>query len=89
MKENSKIIKAYLFTFAIFVITLLFIYFFAKNAPQFYTGFDEYTDKNISSIIADIIFFILLSANLIGVILCTFYTYKAFFNKSGKKDELN
>lgn len=86
MKKYINIITVYLFTFISFIVTLLFIYIFAKTAPQFYTGFDRYTTKNVLSILADILFILLISVNLIGIILCTFYTYKALSNKFGKKN---
>ncbi len=56
MKKYANIKKVYLFTLMSFVITFLFLYIFAKTAPEFYTGFDEYTSRNVLSIVADFIF---------------------------------
>ena len=88
MKKYINTIRVYLFTLISFIVTLLAIYLFAKTAPQFYTGFDRYTSKNILSIFADILFILLLSVNFIGIILCTFHTYKALSNKFGRKNWL-
>lgn len=85
MKKHINIFRVYVLTFISFIVTILFIYLFAKTAPQFYTGFDRYTSKNILSILADILFIILLSVNLIGIVLSTFYTYKAISNRLGRK----
>ncbi len=85
MKRHINIFRVYVLTFISFIVTVLFIYLFAKTAPQFYTGFDRYTSKNALSILADILFIFLLSVNFIGIVLCTFYTYKAISNKLGRK----
>lgn len=88
MNKNESITRVYLFTFISFIVTFLFVYIFAKIAPQFYTGFDRHTSKNILSILADLLFIIMMSANIIGITLCTFHTYKAFSNKLGKKVDI-
>ncbi|MDY0236347.1 MAG: hypothetical protein RBR71_09975 [Gudongella sp.] len=85
MNKNGSITTVYLFTFISFIVTFLFIYIFVKIAPQFYTGFDRHTSKNILSILADILFIIMMSANIIGISLCTIHTYKVFSNKLGRK----
>ena len=86
MKKNINVLSVYLFTFISFIITILFVYIFAKTAPQFYTGFDKYTSKNMLSIFADILFILLLSVNFIGIVLCTSNTYKVFSNKFRRKN---
>lgn len=84
MKKDINIKRLYLFTFISFVVTFIFIYFFAETAPQFYTGFDMHTSPNTLSKVADLIFKILLSVNFIGFILCFVYTFKILFNKFNK-----
>ena len=85
MKKHMNIIRAYLFTIISFVVTLLAVYLLAKIAPQFYTGLNRYISENTLNIFVNILFIFLLSVNFIGVILCTFHTYKALSNKLGGK----
>ena len=85
MKKYINIKKVYIVTFISFIATFLFLYFFAKTAPQFYTGFDKYTSPNTSSKVADSIFKFLLSFNFVGIISCIIYTVKILFNKLNKQ----
>ena len=84
MKKHIDIKKVYLFTILSFIFTFLFLYIFGKTAPQFYTGFDEHTSPNILSKAANLIFWILLSINFIGTILCIICTVKIIVNKVNK-----
>lgn len=88
MKKYANIKKVYLFTLISFIITFLFLYIFGKTAPQFYTGFDEYTSRNTLSIVADFIFKFLLSVNFIGIVLCIVYPFKILINKLRRKNQL-
>ena len=81
MRKHINIKKVYLFTILSFIITFLFLYFFAKTAPQFYTGFDNHTSPNTLSKVADFIFVLLLSVNFIGTILCIACTVKIIVSK--------
>lgn len=85
MKKHINAKKVYLFTFISFILTILFLCFFAETAPRFYTGFDKNTSPNTLSQIADFIFIFLLSINFIGIILCIVYTAKILFNKISKQ----
>jgi len=85
MKKQVNIKKLYLFTFISFVATTIFLYFFAETAPQFYTGFDSFTNKNVLSIFADIIFKILLLVNFIGAVLCIIYSLKILWRDRMEK----
>lgn len=80
MKRPITIKKIYLFTLISFVITFLFLYFFAESAPRFYTGFDKHTSPNSLSQVANLIFYSLLLINFIGIVLCILYPIKLKFN---------
>lgn len=81
MKKYINLKRVYLFTLISFLITFLFLYIFTKTAPQFYTGFDKHTSQNTLSIIADLIFKLLLSVNFIGIVLCILYPVIILFKK--------
>ena len=85
MKKHLNLKKVYLFTLISFVATFLFIYLFAKTAPGYYTGFDRFTSKNILSILADVLFIILLSANFIGIIASAIYSMKVLSKNASNK----
>lgn len=88
MEKHINIKKVYLFTFISFIATFLFLYIFSETAEQFYTGWDKYTNKNTLSIVADVIFMLLLSVNFIGIMLCIIYPVKRLFNRSSRKNLL-
>ena len=81
MKKHVNIKKVYLFTFISFIATFVFLYIFTETAEQFYTGWDRYTNKNTLSMFADVIFMILILADLIGIVLCVTCPFKTLFNK--------
>lgn len=83
MKRPITIKKIYFFTLISFVITFLFLYFFAESAPRFYTGFDRHTSPDLLSQVANLIFQSLLLINFIGIVLCILYPIKLIF-KGGR-----
>lgn len=86
MKKYINIKKVYLFTFISFITTLLFLYIFTKTAEKFYTGWDNYTNTNALSMLANAIFILLLVVNLISITLSIIYTFKILLNKLSRKE---
>lgn len=84
MKKYISIKKVYLITLISFLAIFLFISVFTETAPYWYTGWDRYTDKNVVSVLADIIFIVLLLVNFTGIVVSIIYTCKSIFKKLAK-----
>ena len=85
MKKYINIKNLYLLTFISFILIVLFLYYFVKTAPYFYTGFDNNTVPNLSSSIANFIFKFLILFHFTCVILSVTYSLYKLFNRVGGK----
>lgn len=81
MSKKSYQEKIYYFTAISFALIIIFFLIFVHIAPEYYTNFDILTKQNNISGIINVVFWILITFNIICIILSTICLFKIIFKK--------